>query len=82
MLCEKQSVTEEKETKDVQNSGLKTSNQGVIFTQATLFFFRINAVQNCVKCMSYLYQQQHWNSCAYTGALVKVEGRFCIVIRH
>lgn len=56
MLCEKESVTEENETKDVQNSGLKASNQGVIFIQDTLFCFAIDAVHNCLKCVSYLYQ--------------------------
>jgi len=36
MLCEKESITEENETEDVQNSGLKASNQGVIFLPALL----------------------------------------------
>lgn len=56
MLCVKEFITEENEAMDVQNTGLKASNQGVILTQAPLSRFTINAAHDCLKCKNCLYQ--------------------------
>lgn len=49
MLRDWESITEN-ETRNVQNSGLKALKLGIIFIQATLSCFVVNAVQDCEMC--------------------------------
>lgn len=72
MLHDKEFITEN-ETKNVQNSLLKALKLGIIFIQATPSCSVVKVVQDCVKCVSYLCQEQHCNSCTGTGTSVEVK---------